>query len=145
MFVIETQCYEDYGTRIKAKGGRSICCEVDTIEEAEAIASMISGEWEHILDIHEESDDWESWYVQSQKEYDDGVLYLDPVVRRSAKSGKYYLKRGYQLNRTTNPDFEHLVGKFIGWIDNVSEGGCVMKIEGDQRTYVDDNLEAVAA
>ena len=134
MFVIETQCYEDYGTRIKPKGGRSICCEVDTLEEAEAIATMIADEFEHILAIHEESDDWESEYVKSQKEYDDGVLYLDPVVRRSTKSGKYYLKRGYQLNHTTNPDFEHLVGKFIGWIDNVSEGGCVMKIEGDRRT-----------
>lgn len=133
MFVIETQCYEDYGYRIKAKGGRSIICEVDTREEAEAIASMIADEWEHILGIHEESEDWESEYVKSQREYEDNVVYLDPIVRRSTKSGCYYLKRGYLLNRTNTPEYEHLVGKFIGWVDNISTGECVLKIEGDER------------
>lgn len=133
MFVIETQCYEDYGYRIKAKGGRSIICEVDTREEAEAIATMIEDEFEHILEIREESEEWESWLVKSQREYEDNVVYLDPVVRRSTKSGCYYLKRGYLLNHAHSPEYKHLEGKFVGYVDNISTGECVLKIEGDKR------------
>jgi len=133
MFVIETQCYEDYGYRIKAKGGRSIMCEVDTLEEAEAIATMIADEFEHILDIREEADDFVSQFVQDQREYGEGAIYLDPVVRRG-KSGCYYLKRGYDLVRSYNDTYKHLEGKFIGWVDNISTGECVLKIEGDERT-----------
>lgn len=144
MFVIETQVYEDYGTRIKPKGGRTIRCEVGTRDEAEKIASIIADEFEHILDIDERPDDWESKYVTWQREDRDGsTLYLDPVVRRSEKNGCYYLQRGHIMGDFVDDEFDHLKGKFCGFVDNISTGVCVLRIEGDNRTRVDESyLEA---
>ena len=39
MYLISTQCYEDYGYRVKAKGGRDILVEQGYREDAEAVAS----------------------------------------------------------------------------------------------------------
>jgi hypothetical protein len=144
MFVIETQVYEDYGTRIKPKGGRTIRCEVDTREEAESVASIIADEFEHILDIDERPNNWESKHVTWQREDRDGfTLYLDPVVRRSEKNGCYYLQRGHIVGDYADDEFDHLKGKFCGFVDNISTGVCVLQIEGDKRTRVDESyLEA---
>jgi hypothetical protein len=134
MFVIETQCYEDYGYRIKAKGGRSILVETGYRPDAEAVARLIEDEFEHIIDIREEDANYESWLVKSQKEMNDLVVYLDPVVRRG-RSGDFYLKRGYLVNEDERrEEFKHLAGQFVGWVDNLNTGKCVCKIEGDKRT-----------
>ena len=139
MFVIETQCYEDYGTRIKAKGGRSIIVEQGYRSDAEAVAQLIEDEFEVVLDIIEVDTDWESDYVKSQKEYG-GLVYLDPVVRRS-RNGDYFLKRGYIVDpRENRPEFKHLAGEFVGWVDNLNTGVCVLRIEGDTRERLDINL-----
>ena len=135
MFVIETQCYEDYGTRIKAKGGRSIVVEQGYRADAEAVAELIEDEFEVVLDIREVDADWESDYVKDQKEYG-GTVYLDPVVRRS-RNGDYFLKRGYIVgSHVRGGEFAELEGKFVGWVDNLNTGKCVLKIEGDKRERI---------
>ena len=135
MFVIETQCYEDYGYRVKAKGGRSIIVEQGYRSDAEAVAELIADEFEVILDIREVDADWESDYVKDQKEYG-GTVYLDPVVRRS-RNGDYFLKRGYIVgSHVRGGEFAELEGKFVGWVDNLNTGKCVLKIEGDKRERI---------
>ena len=84
-------------------------------------------------------DDFESEYVKDQKEYDpegNDTLYLDNVIRRG-KSGDWYMKRGYIVGgfqKGTN--FEHLVGKFVGNIDNLTKGKCVMKVTDNEKEYI---------
>jgi len=131
MYVIHTQCYEDYGYRVKPKGGREIMVEQGYLSDAEAVANLIADEFEHILDICEVDSDYESDFVKSQKEYggDWDTIYLDPVVRRG-RDGSYYLKRGYMVGKSFDSP---LAGKFHGWVDNLNTGECVMEIRGDER------------
>ena len=131
MYLISTQCYEDYGYRMKPKGGRDIIVEQGYLEDAEAVAKLIcTDEFEVLLDITEVDADYESDFVKSQKEYGAwDTIYLDPVVRRG-RNGDYYLKRGYIVGK----GFDHeLAGKFHGWVDNLNTGECVMEIRGDER------------
>ena len=45
------------------------------------------------------------------------------------------MKRGYIVGGwQKGSEYEHLVGKFVGNVDNLSTGKCVLKIEGDTRT-----------
>jgi hypothetical protein len=129
MYLISTQCYEDYGYRVKAKGGRDILVE-GTLEDAYAVKELIADEMEHVLGITPVEEGYESEFVKSQKEYGSwDTIYLDPVVRKG-KSGQYYLKRGYIVGKS----FESpLAGKFCGWVDNLSTGDCVLEIRGDER------------
>ena len=63
-------------------------------------------------------------------------MYLDNVIRRG-KSGDWYMKRGYIVGgfqKGTN--FEHLVGKFVGNIDNLTKGKCVMKVTDNEKEYI---------
>lgn len=132
MFLISTQCYEDYGYRVKAKGGRDILVEQGYRKDAEAVADLIADEFEHILGIEEVGADYESEFVKSQREMDPegyDTLYLDPVVRRG-KSGDYYLKRGYVVGKAFD---SKLAGQFFGYVDNLNTGKCVMEIRGDER------------
>jgi hypothetical protein len=132
MFLISTQCYEDYGYRVKAKGGRDILVE-GTIDDARVVADLIADEMEHILGIGEVADDYESDFVKSQKEYASwDTIYLDDVVRKG-KSGEYFLKRGYIVGETFDSP---LAGKFCGWVDNLNTGKCVLKIEDTVRTPI---------
>lgn len=134
MFVIETQCYEDYGYCVKAKGGRSIVLDAGTRADAEAVACLIADDMEHILDIREVEATWVSRFVKDQLEWDSGsTVYVDPIVRQG-KSGDYYLKRGYIVgNHVRGTEHAELEGKFCGWVDNLNTGKCVLKIEGDKR------------
>lgn len=134
MFVIETQCYEDYGYRIKAKGGRSIVLDAGSRADAEAVANLIADEFEVILDIREVEATWVSDFVKDQLEWDCGsTVYLDPLVRQG-KNGDYFLKRGYIVgSHVRGTESAELEGKFCGWVDNLNTGECVLKIEGDKR------------
>ena len=72
-----------------------------------------------------------------QKEYDPhgwDTIYLDPVIRRG-KNSHWFMKRGYIAGKHLEDDekFGHLAGKFVGWVDNLTTGECVLKIEGDKR------------
>ena len=129
MFLVSTQCYEDYGYRVKPKGGRDILVE-GTVEDANAVADLIMDEFEHILGVAEVADDYESDFVKSQKEYAAwDTIYLDPVVRKG-KNGNYYLKRGYIVGKSFDSP---LAGKFHGYVDNLNTGDCVMEIRGEER------------
>lgn len=129
MFLVSTQCYEDYGYRVKPKGGRDILVE-GTVEDANAVADLIVDEFEHILGVAEVADDYESDFVKSQKEYAAwDTIYLDPVVRKG-KNGNYYLKRGYIVGKSFDSP---LAGKFHGYVDNLNTGDCVMEIRGEER------------
>ena len=140
MFAIITQCYEDYGYRVKAKGGREIIVESDDYKDAYSVSKLIEDEFEHILDIVSVEPGFESDFVKSQKEYNpDDTIYLDPVVRKG-KNGDFYLKRGYIVSQWIGEGYEHLRGKFCGWVDNLNTGECVLKIEGDKRERLE--LEA---
>lgn len=140
MFMITTQCFEDYGHRVKPKGGRTILVETDYRPDAEKVANLIGDEFEHIMAIdemdmgnyleemmyHDEMNELNGIYAPTRD--------IDPVVRRG-RNGDFYLKRGYYVNRDEDrPEFKHLAGKFVGWVDNLNTGKCVMKIEGEKRT-----------
>lgn len=133
MFVVSTQCYEDYGYRVKPKGGREIIVE-GTLADANAVADLVADDMEHVLCITKVNDDYESDFVKSQREYDIGdTIYLDPVVRKGA-NGNYYLKRGYIVgSMCKGTQYDHLVGKFSGWVDNLNTGECVCRMEGDTK------------
>lgn len=134
MYLISTQCYEDYGYRVKAKGGRDIIVE-GTLEDAYAVKELIADEMEHVLGIAPIEEGYESDFVKSQKEYGGwDTIYLDPVVRKG-KSGDYYLKRGYIVGKGFD---SQLAGKFCGWVDNLTTGKCVLKIEDTVRTPIEE-------
>lgn len=134
MYLVTTQCYEDYGYRVKAKGGREILVE-GTLEDASAVADLIRDEMEHIVEVQPVADDYESEFVKSQKEYGSwDTIYLDSVVRKG-KSGDYYLKRGYIVGKSFDTP---LAGKFCGWVDNLNTGKCVMKIEDTVKTPIEE-------
>lgn len=134
MYLVTTQCYEDYGYRVKAKGGREILVE-GTLEDASAVADLIRDEMEHIIGVQPVADDYESEFVKSQKEYGSwDTIYLDSVVRKG-KSGDYYLKRGYIVGKSFDTP---LAGKFCGWVDNLNTGKCVMKIEDTVKTPIEE-------
>ena len=134
MYLVTTQCYEDYGYRVKAKGGREILVE-GTLEDASAVADLIRDEMEHIIGVQPVADDYESEFVKSQKEYGSwDTIYLDSVVRKG-KSGDYYLKRGYIVGLSFDSP---LAGKFCGWVDNLNTGKCVMKIEDTVKTPIEE-------
>lgn len=137
MYEILTQCYEDYGYRVKAKGGRRILVETDYLPDANKVAKLIEDEFEHTIDIREVD-----LGIAAEEDLANAMMEdiyaptrdITPVVRRG-RSGDFYLKRGYYVNsREDRPEFKHLAGKFIGWVDNLTTGKCVMKIEGDVRT-----------
>lgn len=138
MYLITTQCYEDYGYRVKPKGGRNIIVEGD-LNDAYAVAELIRDEMEHILGIEpvDAGNIAEEQLAKAEMEIYEPVRYLDPVVRKNGK-GEYFLKRGYVVNETEDrPEYKHLAGKFCGWVDNLTTGSCVMAIEGDKRTMLE--------
>lgn len=142
MFTISTQCYEDYGTRIKAKGGRNIVVECELLEDAHAVAKLIRDDMEHIVAITPECPGnlAEEDAVLAEMEAYSPVRYVRDVVRKG-KNGDYFLKRGYIVNADEQrPEFKHLAGKFVGWVDNLNTNTCVLKIEGDKRTPLNEAL-----
>ena len=152
--LIETSCRENYAAHNgftgeyawKNKPGSYYMVEGSTMEEVKReVAPLIDEEpndvhFEYIDSITEVEDDHKSWFQKSQEEYDeDGwdTLYLDSVIRKG-RNGHWYLKRGYiagMFNKDC-PEFAHLAGKFIGWVDDLTTGKCVLKIEDTKRTPI---------
>ena len=85
------------------------------------------------------ADDEDTEYVKSQKEYAGSwdTIYLPTELKKNSK-GTWFLKRGYICGDMVKdrPEYAHLAGKFVGWIDNLVTGDCIMKIEGDTRTPI---------
>ena len=150
-FVIETAIRENYAAHDsdwdgvseywKNKGGNTYIVEAETAEEAKSVIPLVTDSSnafeENFHDFFECEDDFESWFQKSQKEDDpEGwqTLYVDKIIRKG-KSGDWYMKRGYIVGAwQKGSEYEHLIGKFCGNVDNLSTGKCVLKIEGDTRT-----------
>lgn len=85
------------------------------------------------------ADDEDTEYVKDQKEYggDWDTIYLPHELKKNSK-GVWFEKRGYiaGMFNKDRPEFAHLAGKFVGWIDNLATGECIMKIEGDTRSPI---------
>ena len=152
--LIETSCRENYAAHNgftgefywKNKPGGYYIVEgasVDVVEKE--VVPLLDEEpndvhYEYVTNVAEVDDDYESWFLKSQKEYDPkgwDTLYLDTIIRKG-KNGDWFKKRGYiaGMFNQDREEFKHLSGKFIGWVDNLTTGKCVMKIEGDERATV---------
>ena len=82
-------------------------------------------------------DDEDTEYVKQQKEYegDWGTIYLPTELKQNSK-GVWFQKRGYVVGKMSQDTYPELVGKFVGWVDNLLTGKCVMKIEGDSKEAI---------
>ena len=156
-FVIETAIRENYAAHNddwdgvsaywKNKGGNTYIVEAETAEEAKTVIPLVTDSSnafeENFFDFFECDDDFESEFLKSQKEYDpEGweTLYVDKIVRKGKSSNDWYMKRGYIVGGwQKGSEYEHLIGKFVGNVDNLSTGKCVLKIEGDTRTSLSIN------
>lgn len=102
ILVIETQCYENYGSQTepywKAKGGNSY--KVTGIPERadlDEIVSILAPEIEKknpfyeqtIIGYGTESDGWLSQFERSQIEYDGSVEFGEPVIEYSEVVERY--------------------------------------------------------
>ena len=127
---------------LENKGGNTYIVEAETAEEAKTVIPLVTDSSnafeENFFDFFECDDDFESEFLKSQKEYDpEGweTLYVDKIVRKGKSSDDWYMKRGYIVGGwQKGSEYEHLIGKFVGNVDNLSTGKCVLKIEGDIRT-----------
>jgi len=151
--VIQTMCRENYAAHNgftgeyywKNKPGSTYIVESVDPAEIKQVVGYIEDEpndvhYEYIVDRFTADADYESEFVKSQKEYDPegwDTLYLDRVIRKG-KSGAWYMKRGYIVGgfNKERPEFAHLVGKFVGNVDNLTTGECVLNIEGDTRKNI---------
>ena len=152
-FVIETAIRENYAAHNddwdgvseywKNKGGNTYIVEADTAEEAKSVIPLVTDSSnafeENFFDFFPCDETFESEFVKSQKEFDPKgweTLYTDNLIRKN-KKGDWYMKRGYIVGEfQKGTQYEHLVGKFVGNVDNLSTGECVLKIEGDTRTHI---------
>ena len=151
VYVIKTEALENYAAHEngfdgkyywKSKAGSTYVVEgVESLSAASEVIKYITTPdsdvyRETVVDMFEAEDGYESQFVKSQKEYDLGdAVYLDNVVRKG-NDGYWYQKRGYICGDFVAEEFAHLKGKFVGFIDNLTLGKCVMKIEGDKREVV---------
>ncbi len=151
-FVIETSVLENYAAhdadwdgetmRWKPKVGSRYIVETGNMADVREVQNLVTSESDSLIestsDIYQvEDSNWESDFVKQQKEYDPhgwDTIYLDPVIRRG-KNSHWFMKRGYIAGKHLEDDekFGHLAGKFVGWVDNLTTGECVLKIEGDKR------------
>jgi len=148
--VIQTMCMENYAAHNgftgeyhwKNKPGSTYIVESVDPAEVNKVASLIEDDrndvhYEYIVDQFEADDDYESEFVKSQKEYDPegwDTLYCDNVVRKG-KDGHWYMKRGYIVGgfNKERPEFAHMVGKFNGWVDDLTTGECKCRIVGTEK------------
>ena len=83
------------------------------------------------------SDNEDTEYVTQQMEYSDGwdTVYVPTELKQNSK-GVWFQKRGYIVGKMSQDTYPELVGKFVGWVDNLLTGKCVMKIEGDSKEAI---------
>lgn len=146
--VIQTMCRENYAAHNgftgdfhwKNKPGSTYIVESVDPAEVNKVASLIEDEpndvhYEYIVDQFEADDDYESEFVKSQKEYDPegwDTLYCDNVVRKG-NNGHWYMKRGYVVGNMMKESYPELVGKFNGWVDDLTTGECKCRIVGTEK------------
>jgi len=146
--VIQTMCRENYAAHNgftgdfhwKNKPGSTYIVESVDPAEVNKVASLIEDEpndvhYEYIVDQFVADDDYESEFVKSQKEYDPegfDTLYCDNVVRKG-NNGHWYMKRGYVVGNMMKESYPELVGKFNGWVDDLTTGECKCRIVGTEK------------
>ena len=146
--VIQTMCRENYAAHNgftgdfhwKNKPGSTYIVESTNPVDIAEVVSLIEDEpndvhYEYIVDQFEADDDYESEFVKSQKEYDPegwDTLYCDNVIRKGA-NGQWYMKRGYVVGNMMKESYPELVGKFNGWVDNLTTGECKCRIVGTEK------------
>ena len=146
--VIQTMCRENYAAHNgftgdfhwKNKPGSTYIVESVDPAEVNKVASLIEDEpndvhYEYIVDQFVADDDYESEFVKSQKEYDPegfDTLYCDNVIRKGA-NGHWYMKRGYVVGNMMKESYPELVGKFNGWVDDLTTGECKCRIVGTEK------------
>jgi len=146
--VIQTMCRENYAAHNgftgdfhwKNKPGSTYIVESVDPAEVNKVASLIEDEpndvhYEYIVDQFVADDDYESEFVKSQKEYDPegfDTLYCDNVIRKG-NNGHWYMKRGYVVGNMMKESYPELVGKFNGWVDDLTTGECKCRIVGTEK------------
>jgi hypothetical protein len=146
--VIQTMCRENYAAHNgftgdfhwKNKPGSTYIVESTDPAEVAEVVSLIEDEpndvhYEYIVDRFMADDDYESEFVKSQKEYDSegfDTLYCDNVVRKG-NNGHWYMKRGYVVGKMMKDSYPELVGKFNGWVDDLTTGECKCRIVGTEK------------
>lgn len=156
--VIRTICNENYAAHNgfdgnfhwKVKPGSTYV--IDSVDAAEVneVAALINEEYndihyEEIVERFTADDDYQSDFLKSQIEYEGAPgeaymsIYMDNIVRKG-KSGAWYMKRGYVAGmfNKERPEYAHLAGKFVGWVDNLTTGKCVLKIEDNVKTPIEE-------
>jgi hypothetical protein len=159
-FAIKTRVEENYAAHNedwdgkaeywKNKSGSTYIVEASSIKEAKTVIPLVTDtednlvHMEILVDISPVSDDYESEFMKNQKEYDPkgwDTLYCDRQVRKGKSSNDWYMKRGYIVGGfQKGTEHEHLIGKFVGNVDNLSTNTCVLKIDGDNKTVLNSSL-----
>lgn len=157
--IIEMQNEENYDAhngfcgsyRWKYKFGLTYSINVDLDYGDERDAHIISDLIEEVTPLITVNDNYmrsyiATWYVlgdnedtrnvKGQKEQDPngvGTLYLPIELKKNSK-GVWFQKRGHVVGSwQEGTEWSHLVGKFFGWVDNLTTGECLFRLEGDER------------
>lgn len=146
--VIKTACRENYAAHNgfdgnfawKNKPGSTYIVESTNQDDIDEVISLVTVKpnevhYEYLVETFEAQADYESDFVKSQKEYDsDGwdTLYCDNVIRKGA-NGHWYMKRGYVVGKMAQDTYPELVGKFHGWVDDLTTGECKCRIVGTEK------------
>ena len=145
-FAILTRVEENYAahnedwdgksTYWKNKSGSTYIVEASSKEEAETVIPLITDTKDNLVHMEILVHIWE---VYDPKGWD--TLYCDREIRKGKKSNDWYMKRGYIVGGfQKGTEYEHLVGKFVGNVDNLSTNTCILKIEGDNKTVLNSPL-----
>lgn len=147
-FAIKTNVQENYAAHNgfkgayawKAKTGSNFIIYAEDETEAQEVKKFIEEKDDYfIVEIDsfvEVSQDFVSDLVKWQEEHELGnIIHLDTEYKKG-KSGDWYRKRGYRVGNHVDKTYQHLVGKFVGYVDNMTTGICVQKIEGDHKERV---------
>ena len=146
--VIHTMCMENYAAHNgfdgnfhwKNKPGSTYIIESTDPADIAEVEALIVDEpndvhYEYTVEKFMVEGGYESEFVQSQKEYDPegfDTLYCDNVVRKGA-NGHWYMKRGYVVGKMMQDTYPELVGKFNGWVDDLTTGECKCRIVGTEK------------
>ena len=155
--VIQTMCMENYAAHggfdgnfhWKNKPGSTYIVESTNPAEIAEVEALIVDEpndvhYEYTVDKFQAEEGFESDFVKSQKEYDPeghDTLYCDNVIRKGA-NGHWYMKRGYVVGGFQKDNYPNLVGKFHGWVDDLTTGECKCRIVGTEKLPLEEKEAA---
>lgn len=126
----------------KNKFGSTYIVEAESEAEARSVIDLVTSESKAFIEYKEDffpvADEFQSEFQRDQARHDPtgyDTLYLDNQIKKG-KSGDWYMKRGYIVGGFQKDKYPELVGKFVGNVDNLTKGKCVLSIEGDKRKEI---------